>query len=1048
MRTRALPLLALLILATLASTCGRRMPVSPLAPSPVRTAAPPTVAAAPPAPALVTPADSAQVLEPVPIAWSAVTDPTGILAYNWQVSASPTFAVLAQIGSTNGALADTVSGLPNGTWFWRAQAVNNAFVQGAWSTPRGFTVTGVAPTVLAPPVLGPPQAYTTFHPREVIQFHWSPVAGAVTYRLEISTDLAFPMGSPLPAGTLTFWFDNIPNPGFSFMLGDNEGTFHARVFAVDADNPQFGVRSQPSNTVDYTVFYTNPIGPAPVPIGPTGGATIALPFNLTWHHVPNPQPAGYEVQVSPSSAFSTIEASNPQITDSLIQVLSLTAGTKFWRVRSAQGMASPLLVAETAWSPTQSFVVSTAPAAPVSVTALKNPLFSGENTFVQVQLSAGVPAAGATVALSSSNPAAAPVPATLAVPGNAGLVQFQMTAGQVTAPTPVTITATLNGVSTTGTVNVLPPSLNSVFVPFTQSSGSLSGGNVLLNGAAPAGGALVSLTSSSPAASPPATLLIPAGDFSAPFTMPTTGVAVSTPVTITATWHGASVQNTITLTPQQPPATFTLNPTAVVGQSGSSFGRVTVATAPATDLTLSIASSQPSIAQVNNSMIIPAGSIQGGFNVFTQPVATPTVVTISVSGGGVTLTAPLTVNPVGTAPPPPPLSGLTLNPSSVDAGGSAVGTVTLTSPAPVGGQVVTLSSGLPLRIAVPASVTVPAGGSSATFTVTTTLGPSTSTNISATVGGFSLTAGFLVNSTPPPTPGTPTLVSPADGSSPAQPVTLDWNDVANAASYEVQVANNSSLTPPLTANPTVTVSQATLSGLPTQRLWWRVRAANSAGVFWPFSASRRFTPQASTTPPPPPPPASLSALGVSPTSVTGGTNAAGTVSLTSAAPTGGLLVALSSGNAAAGVPASVTVPAGATSAGFTVTTTSVAASTPVTLTASLAGISRTTTLTVAPPGAVTLSAPSQLSPPADGRFAPGTAILFDWSDIAGAAGYTIQIDDNSAFPAPLVFTQDTPVSQVSSSTLPTTTMWWRVRANSSTGAAGTWSAARRFEVKL
>ena len=45
------------------------------------------------------------------------------------------------------------------------------------------------------------------------------------------------------------------------MLGDNQGTFFARVFAVAANSPQVGKRSQPSNTIQYTVsslvYWTN-----------------------------------------------------------------------------------------------------------------------------------------------------------------------------------------------------------------------------------------------------------------------------------------------------------------------------------------------------------------------------------------------------------------------------------------------------------------------------------------------------------------------------------------------------------------------------------------------------------------------------------------------------------------------------------------------------------------------------------------------------------------------------------------------------------------------
>lgn len=221
-------------------------------------------------------------------------------------------------------------------------------------------------------------------------------------------------------------------------------------------------------------------------------------------------------------------------------------------------------------------------------------------------------------------------------------------------------------------------------------------------------------------------------------------------------------------------------------------------------------------------------------------------------------------------------------------------------------------------------------------------------DISLTWGGASIGLATLRNTTgvtPPPTPAAPTLVAPANGATVSQPVTLDWNNVTNATSYEVQVDNTQTISAPFVANPTVTPSQVTLSGLPTQQLWWRVRARNSAGVFGPFSSTRRFTPQAA------PGPASLSAVAVNPSSVTGGSGSTGTVTLTAAAATGGAVVSLSSSNTAvASVAASVTVSAGATSATFAVSTSSVGVSTPVTITAVYAGVTRTATLTVNPPG--------------------------------------------------------------------------------------------------
>ena len=69
----------------------------------------------------------------------------------------------------------------------------------------------------------------------------------------------------------------------------------------------------------------------------------------------------------------------------------------------------------------------------------------------------------------------------------------------------------------------------------------------------------------------------------------------------------------------------------------------------------------------------------------------------------------------------------------------------------------------------------------------------------------------------------------------------------------------------------------------------------------------------------------LASVTLTATDVVGGTPVGGTVTLTSAAPSGGTLVDLSSDNpAVATVPAGVTVPAGATAATFQVTTFPVA----------------------------------------------------------------------------------------------------------------------------
>jgi hypothetical protein len=83
---------------------------------------------------------------------------------------------------------------------------------------------------------------------------------------------------------------------------------------------------------------------------------------------------------------------------------------------------------------------------------------------------------------------------------------------------------------------------------------------------------------------------------------------------------------------------------------------VTVDSAPASDETLQVTSSNPAVASVPGSVIIPAGNTRGGFSIQTAVVTQTAVATISVSGGGVTQSANLTVEP----PPPPPANSTLL----------------------------------------------------------------------------------------------------------------------------------------------------------------------------------------------------------------------------------------------------------------------------------------------------------------------------------------------------------------------------------------------------
>ena len=143
----------------------------------------------------------------------------------------------------------------------------------------------------------------------------------------------------------------------------------------------------------------------------------------------------------------------------------------------------------------------------------------------------------------------------------------------------------------------------------------------------------------------------------------------------------------------------------------------------------------------------------------------------------------------------------------------------------------------------------------------------------------------------------------------------------------------------------------------------------------------------------PPTAVRVASLTVTPASVTSGTSASATVTLSAAAPAGGATVTLSSSSAAATVPPSVTVPAGSSTATFTVTTQTVTTSTALTISASLGGVTVTASLAVtppAPPPTITRATLSAGQLRLEGRGAlPNHAIVVDGkalgtSDAAGA----------------------------------------------------------------
>jgi len=198
-------------------------------------------------------------------------------------------------------------------------------------------------------------------------------------------------------------------------------------------------------------------------------------------------------------------------------------------------------------------------------------------------------------------------------------------------------------------------------------------------------------------------------------------------------------------------ASLGVSPSSVVGGQ-SSTGTVTLSgPAAAGGAVVVLASANANVVSVPLSASVAAGATSVSFPITTSAVTASTLVGITASYGGASKTAALTASPAPPPPPPPAgpkVSSLGLKPSTVVGGAKSTGTVRLSAAAPAGGAVVTLTSSKPARALVPSSVTVPAGKSSATFSISTARATAgSSAVISATLGGATKTATLSIKRT-------------------------------------------------------------------------------------------------------------------------------------------------------------------------------------------------------------------------------------------------------------------------------------------------------------
>jgi Abnormal spindle-like microcephaly-assoc'd, ASPM-SPD-2-Hydin len=451
---------------------------------------------------------------------------------------------------------------------------------------------------------------------------------------------------------------------------------------------------------------------------------------------------------------------------------------------------------------------------------------------------------------------------------------------------------------------------------------------VTLTSAAPTGGFSLSLHSSSAAASVPASLTIPSGSSSGSFSA-TVGAVTSTQAVALSASAG-----TVTMS-----FSLLLNaPSAALGVSSPalSFGSVTVNTAATQSVTLTSTGTAP--VTINSATAsgagfsasgasfpttlnpgqstslavqfapTAAGSVAGQLIFSSNSTASPNTA-VSLTGSGTAAPASLTALSCGTA--------------SITGSGTDSCTVTLSAAASGSGFSVSLSSNNS-AVSVPASVVVPANTSSAAFTATIS-SVSTAQSATITANAGSATQRFAVQlnavvpalsvSSPSLSFGSVTLNTTATQSVTltsigTAPITIN-SATASGAGFSASGATfPTTLTPGQSTSLTVQFAPAA-AGAVTGQLTISTNSSASPSTVLSLTGTGTAVP------------ASLSALSCGSASMTGSGTDACTVTLSSAASGSGFSVSLSSNNTAVSVPASVVVPANATSAAFTATISSV-----------------------------------------------------------------------------------------------------------------------------
>lgn len=271
--------------------------------------------------------------------------------------------------------------------------------------------------------------------------------------------------------------------------------------------------------------------------------------------------------------------------------------------------------------------------------------------------------------------------------------------------------------------------------------GAIVQGQVTLGSPAPAGGVSIQFLSTATALVPtPASIVIPEGETTATVSVPTAGATLTTPTSLKlyATDGAVSRATSLTLTPVVKLASVLGN---TVEGGFNTTGTVSLnIPAQLGGASVALTSGEPSLVSVPAALNFLQGYTTLSFAITTAPVTTTTVVPITATMNGTSISGTVTLSPA-------PVVAVTSVSGPETVGGQTMPvTVTLNNfPRAAAGAVITLTSSDPATLQVPATVTVPYGTYSTTINATTVVVPGRKgVTLKATYNGSTASATVFV----------------------------------------------------------------------------------------------------------------------------------------------------------------------------------------------------------------------------------------------------------------------------------------------------------------